>query len=398
MKSNFRDYSLLYRTELVEHILPFWLQHGLDREHGGIYTCVDREGVLMDGTKSVWFQGRAAYSFAYAYNNIEQRPEWLEACEVILPFLEEKCFDPHDGRMYFEVKADGTPLRKRRYVFSESFAIIAWAEYAKASGKMEYAQKALALFKQVQIWLSLPGYLEPKYLPKQPAIGHSISMIMMNVAVVLHSVIEDPALEAQAEASFKLIKEKLYQPQYHCVLEMVTPEGELIDTLNGRVINPGHCIETAWFLMEAARTFEGKEWANEAKDFAFTVLDDAWAWGWDEACGGGIINFRDCKGFPPQDYSQDMKFWWPQTEAIIATLYAYLLSGNSKYLEWHQQAHQWAWQHLPDRTHGEWYGYLHRDGSVAQPAKGNLFKGPFHIPRMLVKSTLLCNELTEQQK
>ena len=55
---------------------------------------------------------------------------------------------------------------------------------------------------------------------------------------------------------------------------------------------------------------------------ALTILDRSWDWGWDKEYGG-IINFRDCKNLPPQDYSQDMKFWWPQTEAIIATLYAY---------------------------------------------------------------------------
>ncbi|CQB87780.1 Predicted glycosyl hydrolase [Chlamydia trachomatis] len=387
-----KDYRQLYTRELTENILPFWLEHGLDREHGGIYTCVDRDGTLMDSTKSVWFQGRSLFSFAYAYNEIEQRPEWLEACEVILPFL-EKCFDPSDGRMYFEVKADGTPLRKRRYVFSESFAIIGWVEYAKATGKMNYAERALKLFKEVQHWLATPGILEPKYLPTQQAIGHSISMIMMNVAVVLRSVSDDPCLHEQARSSLRLIKDKLYQPEYHALLEMVTPEGELIDTLNGRVINPGHCIETAWFLMEASKVFKESDWADEARDFAIKVLEDAWQWGWDKEYGG-IINFRDCKGFPAQDYSQDMKFWWPQTEAVIASLYAYLMTRNEKYLEWHQMAHNWMWQHLRDEEKGEWYGYLHRDGTVAQPAKGNLFKGPFHIPRMLVKSASLCDEIS----
>ncbi len=389
---DFQHYGRLYREELVEQILPFWLKYGLDRKYGGMLTCIDRDGTLMDSTKSVWFQGRSLYAFAYAYNHVERRSEWLEACEVILPFL-EKCFDPSDGRMYFEVKQDGTPLRKRRYVFSESFAIIGWVEYAKATGKMIYADRALKLFKQVRSWLATPGVLEPKYITaNQPALGHSISMIMMNVAAVLSSVVSDPVLEEQAHTSFRLIKDKFYQPSYHCLLEMVTPEGELIDTLNGRVINPGHCIETAWFLMEASRTFAGAEWAKEAQTFALTVLDDAWAWGWDEKYGG-IINFKDCKGFPAQDYSQDMKFWWPQTEAVIATLYAYLLTGDEKYKAWHRQAHDWAWSHLRDTEYGEWYGYLHRDGSVAQPAKGNLFKGPFHIPRLLVKSMLLCGEI-----
>ena len=108
---------------------------------------------------------------------------------------------------------------------------------------------------------------------------------------------------------------------------------------------------------------------------------------------GGIINFRDCKGYPQQDYSQDMKFWWPQTEAIIANLYAYKLTGDEKYLKRHRQISEWTYAHFPDHEYGEWYGYLHRDGSVAQAAKGNIFKGPFHIPRMMIRSFMLCNEI-----
>jgi len=44
--------------------------------------------------------------------------------------------------------------------------------------------------------------------------------------------------------------------------------------------------------------------------------------------------------------------------------------------------HDWAYAHFPDAEHGEWYGYLHRDGRVSVPLKGNLWKGPFHLPRM----------------
>ncbi|MBR8763586.1 Cellobiose 2-epimerase [Porphyromonas levii] len=394
---DFAKQAQRYRSELTGSLLPFWLKHGLDREFGGMLTCLDRDGVLMDETKSVWFQGRSAFTFAYAYNNVAQRPEYLEASKQILDFMEQYCFDPKDGRMYFEVKRDGTPLRKRRYVFSESFAIIAWAEYAKATGDKSYAEKALNLFFKVQQWLATPGMLEPKYLPSLEAVGHSITMIMLNVAVVLSQVTEDERLAKQVEESFRLIKDKLYQPKYNCVLEMVTPEGEMIDTLNGRVINPGHCIETAWFLMEASRLMPNLSCAKEMRDFSTTILDDAWKWGWDEV-HGGIINFRDCKGFPAQDYSQDMKFWWPQTEAQIATLYAYILTGDEKYVDWYQKVDDWAWKHLKDKEYPEWYGYLHRDGTVAQPAKGNIFKGPFHIPRMLVKASLLCDEITTLRK
>ena len=377
-----------YRDDLTEHILPFWLKHGLDRKHGGIYTCLDREGKLMDTTKSVWFQGRFAFIASFAYNQIERRPEWLEAARLTIEFIERHCFDS-DGRMYFEVTEEGLPLRKRRYVFSETFAAIAFSEYALATGDKAYAAKALGLFRDIQYFLSTPGFLPAKYTEHLKAEGHSIVMILINTASRIREAIQDPLLVEQLERSIRLLETHFIHPEYKALLEMVGPNGEFIDTLQGRLINPGHCIETAWFLLEEAKARGG---GKHLVELGCKILDWSWAWGWDEQYGG-IINFRDCKGFPSQDYAQDMKFWWPQTEAIIATLYAYQMTGEERYLQLHQRISDWTYAHFPDPTYGEWYGYLHRDGTVAQPAKGNLFKGPFHIPRMMIKGYQLCQEL-----
>ncbi len=376
-----------YTTDLKENIMPFWLKHGLDRVNGGVYTCLDRDGSLMDSTKSVWFQGRFGYTAAAAYNNIERRPEWLEASRSCIDFIEAHCFDS-DGRMYFEVAADGTPLRKRRYIFSECFAAIAMSEYSIASADRSYAEKALRLFKDIRRFAADPKYMPPKYLPAQEAIGHSLTMILINTASRIREAIEDPILDEQIDQSIAALY-KFMKPEFKALLEMVGPNGEFIDTNAGRTINPGHCIETAWFLLEEARH---RDWAPELVEMATVILDWSWEWGWDKEFGG-IINFRDCKHLPCQDYSQDMKFWWPQTEAIIATLYAYLATGDDKYIRWHRMAHDWAYGHLPDSDYGEWFGYLHRDGTVAQPAKGNIFKGPFHIPRMLIKASTLCADI-----
>lgn len=388
-KKYLTEWQECYKKDLCENIMPFWLKNGLDRVNGGVYTCLDRDGSLIDSTKSVWFQGRFAFVCSFAYNTIEKNPEWLAAAKSTIDFIEAHCFDS-DGRMYFEVMADGTPLRKRRYVFSESFAAIAMAEYAKASGDESYAQKALNLFKDIRKFVSTPGYMEPKYLDSLQAKGHSLVMILINTASRIRNVISDPVLDQQINESIASLKDFM-QPQFKALLEMVGPNGEFIDTCNGRVINPGHCIETAWFLLEEAK-YRG--WEESLTQQALQILDWSWEWGWDKQYGG-IINFRDCKNLPPQDYSQDMKFWWPQTEAIIATLYAYEATKDDKYLIWHKQISEWTYAHFPDNEFGEWYGYLHRDGTVAQPAKGNIFKGPFHIPRMMIKSFDLCKELTK---
>ena len=369
--------------------MPFWMKNGVDRVNGGIYTCVDRDGTLMDTTKSVWFQGRWGWTAAAAYNRVERREEWLEASKSAIDFIEKHCIDT-DGHMFFTVTAEGAPVQKRRYVFSESFAAIAMAEYAKATGDRSYAEKALEVFRSMKRMLSTPGFLEPKTTVE--GRGHSITMILINVAAVLKGVIEAPELDEQIDNSINDIERYLMNEEYKTVLELVGPNGELIDTCAGRTINPGHCIETAWFILAEAKR---RGWDERLTRIGLKIYDWAWAWGWDEEFGG-IINFRDCKGFPPQDYSQDMKFWWPQCEAIIASLFCYEATGDESYLDKFRMAHEWAYAHLKDNEMGEWYGYLHRDGSVAQPAKGNIFKGPFHVPRMLIEASEMIGEITRK--
>ena len=380
-----------YKHDLTTRIMPFWMEHGWDRKHGGVYTCLNRDGSLMDTTKSVWFQGRFAFVCAFAYNNVEKHQEWLDAAKSTIDFFEHYCFDA-DGHMYFSVTEDGRPLRKRRYVFSETFAAIALSEYAIATGDMSYAHRALKVFEDTQRFMATPGFMEPKFEAGVELQSHSIVMILINVGSRIRAVIDDPTLTQQIDESIDKLRRYFIHPEFKALLETVGPNGEFIDTNLTRTINPGHCIETSWFLMEEARY---RNWDKELLKTALTIFDWSWDWGWDKQYGG-IINFRDCRNLPPQDYSQDMKFWWPQCEAIIASLYAYLGTGDEEYLYRHRQISEWAYAHFPDNEYGEWYGYLHRDGTVAQPAKGNLFKGPFHIPRMMIKGYTLCNDLLNQ--
>ncbi len=372
-------------ASLRKDIMPFWMEHGLDRKNGGVYTALDRDGSLMDSTKSVWFQGRFGYVAALAYLHDTSQKQWLEASRSCIDFIERHCFDT-DGHMFFEVTAEGKPLRKRRYVFSECFAIIAMAEYSLASGDKSYARKALDLFKRMLNMLD-SGILENKYLFE--ARGHSITMMLINVACVLKQVSDDPVLDIRIDQSIADLRKYFMKEEFGTLLEMVGPKGEFIDTCNGRTINPGHCMETGWFILKVA-----EERARDADlvKMGTTIIDWAWKWGWDEPYGG-MINFRDCKGFPPQDYSQDMKFWWPQCETILASLMAWRATGKEQYLDMHRKAYDYAFSKFPDPEFGEWFGYLHRDGTPAQTAKGNMFKGPFHIPRMMLLAGEMYNDI-----
>ena len=175
-------------------------------------------------------------------------------------------------------------------------------------------------------------------------------------------------------------------------MEMVGPNGEFIDHFDGRTLNPGHALECAWFILEESRQRGGDQ---SLITLGTKMLDWMWKIGWDKE-HGGILYFVDVLGHPVQEYWHDMKFWWPQCETIIATLMAYRLTGDTKYGSMLQQVTDWSFRHFPDREFGEWFGYLHRDGRISVDLKGNIWKGPFHIPRMYLKCWQLLKEMVDE--
>ena len=381
-----------YYKELTENILPFWLDYGLDRVNGGIYTALDRDGFLLETDKSVWFQGRALWVFSTAYR-MTKKPEYLEAASIIVKFLDDHCFDS-DGRMFFRVTADGRPVIKRiRYFFSETFAIIGYASYAAASGKNEYREKAFQLYEKTKMIRDTPGILVPKFnVSVRPMRGHADSMIMINVISELMKAFPDSASALTKEIDREIgdCRKYFIHPELKLVLETVGPDGEFLsDHFEGRIINPGHAIEGSWFIM-------GEGVRQERDDYVKTglsVLDWMWDLGWDKEYGGGIIQYRDALGRGLSEYHQDMKFWWPQCEAVIANLMAYKITGDEKYLEHFHEVDDYISARFLDKEYGEWFGYFHRDGTLATPIKGNLYKGPFHIPRMYMKAIEIIDSL-----
>lgn len=365
-----------YRHRLLNDTLPFWFPRSLDQEHGGYLLMRDRDGSLLDDDKAVWIQARFSWLLATLYNTVEKRPEWLEASRAGIDFLLSHCFDT-DGRMFFHMSRDGRPIRKRRYFFSETFTVIALAAYAKASDNEEMARKARELFGKCLEYAAHPELLPSKFTGERPLKGIGVPMIMINTAQQLRETIGDPRCDEWIGKWIREIERDFVKPDIACVMEQVTPDGGISDHLDGRMLNPGHAIEGAWFILHEAR-FRNND--PDMVSLGCRMLDWMWERGWDKEYGG-IYYFRDVSGKPVQEYWQDMKFWWPHNEAIIATLLAYLMTGEPKYASWHRQVHEYAYDRFPDKEYGEWFGYLHRDGRLAQGAKGNLFKGPFHLPR-----------------
>jgi N-acylglucosamine 2-epimerase len=365
-----------YKNQLLNDTVPFWFPKSIDKEFGGYLLMRDQDGSLLDDDKSVWIQGRFAWLLATLYNTVERKQEWLDGAKAGVDFLRKYCFDT-DGRMFFHVTRDGKPIRKRRYFFSETFAVMAFAAYAKASGDQEIAEEARNLFGKCIAYASGEITLPAKFENTRPAKGLGVPMILINTAQQLRETIGDPRCDEWIAKWIQEIENDFVKDDLRCVMEQVSPDGKLIDHIDGRTFTPGHAIEGSWFILH-----EAKYRNNDPHliDLGCSILDYMWERGWDKE-QGGMFYFRDVYNKPVQEYWQDMKFWWPHNETIIATLLAYTVTKNEKYLQWHQMIHDYAYSRFHDKKYGEWFGYLHRDGTIAQTAKGNLFKGPFHLPR-----------------
>ena len=380
----------IYRDGLLDDTIPFWQNRFLDHECGGFLTYRDADGSLLSTDKPVWVLGRIIWVWSRLYNTVKKRADWLEVARHGVDFMLEHAFD-RDGRMFFLLTREGRPLRKRRYVFSEFFAVIALAEYARASGSQEMLQRARDLYKMVVRYSTTPGLLTPKVIGEtRPLKGHAPVMILLATSQVLRKIDPDPYYDDVISSSLEELFTSFVKPDKKCLLETVLADGSILDTPEGRTVNPGHAIESAWFVLEEARHRKDHDLLQRACQ----ILEWSLEIGWDPVYGG-ILYFVDCDGKQAEPYEHELKLWWPHSEALYGLLLAHHLTGNEKWADWYERVHQWSHEHFPDRENGEWFGYLRRDGTVSSTVKGNHWKGPFHLPRMQLYAWKLLEQMIE---
>lgn len=133
-----------YHVALLEDIVPWWEKHSLDRECGGYYSCLERDGRPWATDKYMWMTGREIWMFSRLYNAYEQKSRWLDAARWGADFLLKHAFLP-DGKMYFRLSREGQPMSKVLSLYTEVFAVIALAELSKTSNDEQLWAKALAV-------------------------------------------------------------------------------------------------------------------------------------------------------------------------------------------------------------------------------------------------------------
>ena len=391
---DFKQISSRYKRELLENCLPFWLENSQDKEFGGYYSCLNRDGSVYDTDKFIWLQGREVWMFAMLYNNVEKNQEWLDCAIQGAEFLKKYGHD-ENWDFYFSLNREGRPLVQPYNIFSNTFACMAFAQLAKATGNEEYARIARKIFTRILERRSNPkGQWCKAYPGTRPMKDFALPMIICNMALEVEDILEDKSvLEQTIDICLHEVFDVFYQPDLGCMLENVSSvDGTPVDCFEGREINPGHDLEALWFMMNLGIRRGDKALIEKCVEIALKVID----LGWDKEYGG-IFYFLDAKGAPQQKLEWDQKLWWVHIESAIAMLKGYQLTGNEKCLEWFMKLDEYLWNNFKDKEYPEWFGYLNRRGEMLLPLKGGKWKGCFHVPRGLYQIWKLAEECAKNE-
>ncbi|XP_062456771.1 N-acylglucosamine 2-epimerase [Rhea pennata] len=434
----------------LDATIAFWERHSHDPQHGGFFSCLSRDGTVYDETKYVWLQGRQVWVYSRLYRKMPRfrRPEILEAARAGGEFL-LRCarLEPGSPRAAFALSRDGRPARVQRTVFSEVFCALGLDELGRAAEEPRYRVSrtpgprrggcvcvagggrihpppfrgrsrgiwclpfprrcwtpgppppppptplrqaaAREWMAAVARWArEAPEELgRPRLAGAPPHEALAVPMMVLGLAEQLRDGPADGDLDELAAWGARRLLAHLQRGD-SVVLENVSPDGKELPGSMGRLMNPGHAIEAGWFLLRFAQR-RGDE-ALAARAIA-AFVEAPLRRGWDPQ-HGGLFAFLDADGHCPTQLEWSMKLWWPHAEAMVALLAAYAHDRRPEHLEDFQRVADYAFSKFRDAEHGEWFGYLSREGNVALTIKGGPFKGCFHVARAL----LMCEEMLEE--
>ena len=367
-----------YLGALLEDVIPFWEGHSLDRECGGFFTSLDRQGRVYDTDKFMWLQGRQVWTFSMLHNRLEKRAAWLDVARHGAAFMRKHGMDA-GGNWYFALNRAGRPLVQPYNIFSDCFAVMAFSQYALASGDKEAEAIALRTFRNILKRQGDPKGKYAKAVPgTRPLVSLVLPMILSNLVLELEWLLDPAEVEPVLDNAIRYVMDICLDKPRLLVRESVNPDGSPADCFDGRLINPGHGIEAMWFMMDLAVRRKDAAMINRCVDVILSLLD----FGWD--CEhGGIFYFRDADDRPLDKLEWDQKLWWVHLESLVALAKGYALTGRKECRDWFERVHDYTWAHFPDPQYGEWFGYLNRRGEVLINAKGGKWKGCFHVPRAL---------------
>ncbi len=372
-----------YREQLLGDIVPWWMKHAIDRDSGGICQFIEDDGTVVSRDKYMWTQLRSLYTWSALCNRIEQRDEWLDVARGIFDFAVAHGRDS-SGDWNYWLTADGDVVEGPNSIYSDGFAIMGMTEYARATGEQRAIDVAVETYQRARERLAEPGsYLTAPYVVPAGAKAHGVSMIFSSVFYELGRFLDDAEIMDAGYDHALGVMDHFRKPERLCLLEYTGLDGSELDTPEGRVVVPGHAIESMWFQIHIFEHRGETERIRQAVDCIRWHVGTAW----DPEYGGLALALdSQWRGAPAWEH-HDKKFWWVHTETLYALLLAWHHTREAWCLEWYDRIHEWTFSHFPNAEEGEWAMRLTREGERPDGLLSLLplpIKDPFHTPRAMM--------------
>jgi len=390
------DWPADFRQLLQTNILPFWIDHGVDHEYGGVFGHLDRRGnPIAPYDKSLVLISRTLWSFSEAYRRYPD-PQYKEVAISCLKFLRDHFWDKEHGGYYNMVSRDGRPTDTTKLLNPMSYTMEGLAEAAVAFHDPSAAQEALELFRTIDKvahdstyggyrmaftpdWQNIEDYKPQPYAGSFGRKSMDWHLGVLEALATLYDVTGDPTVRARLEEMLDIFTEKIIDVDKGYSHLFFTREWKPYDPEGGTPQSTyGLDLEASWLIMESAKLV-GRVNDPKTRRVVLAIVDHSLRVGFDNE-NGGIYGVGPAEG-PVTDKS---KMWWQQMDGMTAFLNAYQMTGSPKYWDAFEKQARFVKDKMVDHEYGEVYTSIEADGSV-QSEKVGPWKAPYHVTRAFLE-------------
>lgn len=390
-----------YRKDLIQNFVPFW-ENAIDEEYGGIFTCYTNKGdKLISDTKYIWSQGRFLWLCCNLLDLndkgiINLSPIWKEAATETYGFLQKNAV-MQNNHIVFAVKRDGEKIKESEdiSIFADCFYIIGCNAYAHYTQDEKVFNETLQIYRIVKRRIAENNFESSPYPIPTGYHAHSIPMILLNVSEELYKTSMNFNHTSQNELledmnnNFNRIMDLQADNR---IMEYASVNEKEAESLIARHLNPGHTLESIWFMMHSLEHLSVDKEKYEKR--LNLIAGHAFDRGWDEEYGG-LFRFVDKDGGHPKGKrlgtaveqliteTWDTKLWWPHSEALYTSLLFAIKTKDNAWKERYNKIEEYVFNTFPneDTELGEWIQIRDRSGNPVEKVVALPVKDPFHIIR-----------------
>lgn len=389
---DFQKLSAHYQQALLRQIVPFWLKHSRDERCGGYFDLLTATGEVIDGHKFVTQQAQQVWAFSWLYNTLDGQSGWLAHARHGAAFLSQFA---HDDKLtcYAQLDRRGRPMIPSRDCVPDSFSLMAYAQFYRATGDDEWAMLAKQLFT----------YLcqRREIIRNEQAVIGSFQFIrhlsepatFLKALLELRPLVDEEVWKQTTDAVVQEIVHEFVDRRTDTLRECILPGGAFVNTPEGRRLNVGLTFQTASYLLdfyqETASLKSSSAGAGSINRKA-TMQIVAWCLqlceqAWDEATCG-LNQYVDMKRQPSIFTDWQQKWAWVHVEAIASLVKGYVYTQHPDCLKWFKRIHDFTFGHFPDTQRTGWYLATDQHAQPLLPAKSIPAAGCFSLVRCLTET------------